>query len=172
MKRIGQNRLEWALLGLIALACAGLSLLQYQWTGEVSRAERARLRAALNDQAGRLIRAFDDELRENCRALLPDATEIREEGAREAHTSRYRQWAASHDRALLARIGVVVPEHGALLLYGIDFEGRMNPMPWPPEWLTLRTVHDAPHAGRGSAAGGSGGLHAHRIPDRRNLPSP
>ncbi len=72
MKRIGQNRLEWALLGLIALACAGLSFLQYQWTGELSRAERTRLRAALNDQAGRLIRAFDDELRENCRALLPD----------------------------------------------------------------------------------------------------
>ncbi len=140
MKRIGQNRLEWALLGLIALACAGLSFLQYQWTGELSRAERTRLRAALDDQAGRLIRAFDDELRENCRSLLPDATEIREEGAREAHTSRYRQWASSHDRALLSRIGVAVPEHGALLLYGIDFDGRMNPMPWPLEWETLRAA--------------------------------
>lgn len=96
VKRIGQNRLEWALLGLIALACAGLSLLRHQWTGEVSRAERTRLRSALNDQAGRLVRAFDDELRQNCRALLPEAAEIREEGVREAHTSRYRQWASSH----------------------------------------------------------------------------
>ena len=65
MRGIRQNRLEWAMVGLIAAVCAALSILQYRWTGEVSRAERARLSSGLNEQMGRLARAFDDELRES-----------------------------------------------------------------------------------------------------------
>ena len=48
VKHLHQNRLEWALLGVIAIVCAVLSFLQYRWTGEVSRAERARLRSGLD----------------------------------------------------------------------------------------------------------------------------
>ena len=70
VNRIGQKRLELALLSLIAVVCMGLAILQYRWTGEVSRAERARLSAGLTEQVGRLTRAFDDELRQNCRAIL------------------------------------------------------------------------------------------------------
>ena len=53
MKRIHQPRLEWALLAIIAVVCAVLSFLQYRWTGEVSRAERARLRASLIEQVNK-----------------------------------------------------------------------------------------------------------------------
>ncbi|MDQ6758769.1 MAG: hypothetical protein M3Z32_02745, partial [Acidobacteriota bacterium] len=114
MKRIRQNRLEWALVGLIALACAGLSILQYRWTGEVSRAERDRLRSGLNEQAGRLAQAFDDELRESCRAVIPAAADLRDKGIPEAHRSRYQGWAASHDASVFARIGIAVPEADTL----------------------------------------------------------
>lgn len=69
-------------MGLIALLCAGLSILQYRWTGDVSRAERARLGSGLSQQAGRLAQAFDEELRENCRTLLPEVPEIREDFVR------------------------------------------------------------------------------------------
>jgi hypothetical protein len=112
VKRIGQARIEWALLGVIAVVCAVLSFLQYRWTGELSRAEPALLRAGLNEQLPRLARAFNEELRDNCTLLLPGAKEIREQGAAEAHRIRYQQWASAHERSLFTRIGIAAPEQG------------------------------------------------------------
>lgn len=151
MKRIGQNRLEWALLGLIAVLCAGLSFLQYRWTGEVSRAEQARLRSALDGQVASFVRAFDEELRESCRTLLPDEAEIKAEGAQEAHRARFEQWSASHDRSLLTRIGIAIPEprQGTLNLFSLDHSGQMAPMAWPPIWEPLRTSMTARMNGAG-----------------------
>jgi signal transduction histidine kinase len=149
VKRIRQNRLEWALLGLIAVVCAGLSILQYRWTSEVGRAERARLSSGLNEQAGRLARAFEDELRESCRAMVPDATDIREEGTLQAHRSRYQQWASSRERNLFLRIGIALPENGQLRLYGIDGEGRIAPIQWPPAWESLRDAMTSRMQGTG-----------------------
>ncbi len=137
MKRIRQARIEWALLGVIAVVCAVLSFLQYRWTGELSRAEPALLRAGLNEQVPRLAQAFNEELRDSWTMLLPDAKEIREHGTVEAHRIRYQQWASSHDRSLFTRIGIAAPEQGTLKLYGIDGEGRIAPMEWPPNWRAL-----------------------------------
>src|ERR1700684_2109374 len=138
VKRIGQTRIEWALLGVIAVVCAVLSFLQYRWTGELGRAEPALLRAGLNERLPRLVQAFNDEVRESCTLLLPDAKEVREQGTVQAHKARYNRWAFSHDRSLFVRIGIAVPEQGTLKLYGIDNEGRIAPMEWPANWETLR----------------------------------
>ncbi len=137
VKRIGQTRIEWALLGVIAVVCAVLSFLQYRWTGELSRAEPALLRAGLNVQVPRLVQAFHQEIHESCAMLLPDAKEIREQGTAEAHRIRYQQWASSHDRSLFTRLGIAVPEQGTLGLYGIDSQGRIAPTEWPPNWETF-----------------------------------
>ena len=136
-------------MGLIAVVCAGLSILQYQWTGDVSRAERARLRSGLDEQVALLVRTFDDEISDSCRALMPDPSEIRAEGIQEANRSHYQEWASSHERGLFARIGVAVPEHGTLRLYGFDGEGRMTPMKWPANWDTLRVTMAARMRGEG-----------------------
>src|SRR5580692_4267501 len=80
VKRIGQARIEWALLGVIAVVCGVLSFLQYRWTGELSRAEPALLRAGLNQQIVRLVQDFNEEIRESCAMLMPDAAELREMG--------------------------------------------------------------------------------------------
>jgi signal transduction histidine kinase len=149
VKRIGQARIEWALLGVIAVVCAVLSFLQYRWTGELSRAEPALLRAGLNEQVPRLVRAFNEEIRESCTMLLPDATGIRQQGAAEAHKTRYEQWASSHDRSLFKRIGVAMPEQGNLKLYGIDGEGRFAGIEWPPNWEILRDAMMARIGGAG-----------------------
>lgn len=125
-------------MGLIAVLCAGLSIFSTEWTGEFSRAERARLSSGLNEQAGRLARAFDDELNQSFRALVPDRTEIRAEGMLEAHRSRYEQWASAHDASLFSRVAVVVPEQGRLTLHAIHSAGRMVSMEWPPSWQPLR----------------------------------
>ena len=150
VKRIGQNRLELALLGLIAVVCAGLSILQYRWTGELSRAERARLRSGLDEQVGHLARAFDDEIRESCAALVPDEAEIRGKGIQEAHRSPptkngLRRMIEPCLRGLEWRR----PEHGTLKLYGVDGEGRMSPMEWPANWETLRAAMSARMQGGG-----------------------
>jgi signal transduction histidine kinase len=149
VKRIGQSRIEWALLGVIAVVCAVLSFLQYRWTGELSRAEPALLRAGLNDQLPRLAQAFSEETRESCTMLLPDAQEIRERGTAEAHRIRHEQWASSHDRSLFTRIGIAAPEQGTLRLYSIDGQGRTAPMQWPPNWEALRETMMARMNGEG-----------------------
>jgi signal transduction histidine kinase len=143
MKRIGQIRLEWALLGVIAVACALLSFLQYRWIGDLSRAELQRLRAGLNEQVGRVAHSFDDELRQSYNALIPDSTQIRSLGVEEAHRARYTQWVPSHDRGLFTRIGIAVPNQGALKLYGIDGDGQVAPMDWPEDWQSMRTAMTA-----------------------------
>ncbi|MDQ6760466.1 MAG: HAMP domain-containing histidine kinase, partial [Acidobacteriota bacterium] len=109
-------------------------------TGEVSRAERERLRSGLTEQTGRLAQAFDDELRDSCRAVIPAAADLRDKGIPEAHRSRYQGWAASHDASVFARIGIAVPEGDTLKLYGIDGQGRMTPMQWPANWESLRVA--------------------------------
>ena len=149
MKRIGQSRMEWALLGVIAAVCAVLSFLQYRWTGELSRAEPALLRGGLNDQVRRLVQAFNDEIRESCLLLAPDANELRENGIAETHKARYEQWAATHDRSLFTHIAVAAPEQGSLRLYSIDSEGRIAPMEWPPNWETLHAAMTARMNGAG-----------------------
>ncbi len=143
MKRFGQTRLEWALLGIMAVVCAGLSFLQYRWTGELSRSDRARLRAGLDEQLHHLAQAFDEEMRRTCLSLLPNPEELREHGRAEAHRIRYEQWASSHDRGLFTRIAVAAPEQGTLKLYGLDNDGRLAPMDWPAEWAALQAAMTA-----------------------------
>lgn len=149
MKRIGQTRIEWALLCIIAVVCAVLSFLQYRWTGELSRAEPALLRNGLNEQVRRLVQSFNEQLRENCTMLLPEAKELREHGAVQAHRVRYEKWVSAHDRSIFSRIGVAAPEQGSLRLYGIDGVGRISPMDWSPEWDTLRAGMTARMKGLG-----------------------
>ncbi len=149
MKRIGQTRIEWILLAVIALVCVILSFLQYRWTGELSRAEPALLRSGLNEQLRRLTQAFNNDIRETCTALLPDAREIRELGIGEAHRIRYTRWASSHDRSLVKRVGIATPEQGKLRLYGIDHEGRIAAEEWPANWEPLRSAMAARVTGSG-----------------------
>ena len=151
VKRIGEARIEWALLVLIGVVCLGFSVLQYRWTGEVSRAERLRLRSGLDDQVHRLSRAFDNEIGESCSALVPPAVELSDEGIATAHASRYRQWASTHDRGLFTRIGVAVPKKGVLRLYSFDGEGSLTPIEWPLKWKALGAEMAARAQGSGPA---------------------
>jgi hypothetical protein len=139
VKPLGQTRTEWALLAVIAAVCAVLSLLQYRWTGELSKAEPALLRAGLNDQLHRMSQAFNNEVRDNCRMLLP-SLQSPATGLTEAFQTRYDQWVSSRDRNLFLRIGLATMEKDDVIVYGIDRAGRVKAMDWPADWEELHTA--------------------------------
>ena len=150
LKGFDQSRVELALLALIGVVCVGLSVLQYRWTGDVSRAERGRLGSGLAEQTGRLARAFQEELSENCKSLLPSVDDIQEQGFREAHQTHFQEWSSSHDSRLFARIGVAVPESGVLNLYSFDGQGKLIESSWPAGWESMRAAMAARIQGEGS----------------------
>src|SRR5262245_4452956 len=58
------RRTPWPLVvaGALVVLLATLATLQYRWLGEVSEAERERMRAALRTRAADFTREFDSEL--------------------------------------------------------------------------------------------------------------
>lgn len=137
-------------------ACAVLSLLQYRWTGEVSRAEGDRLRANLQTQLRQVSRAFDSELNESIYELVPTAREIDEKGRDQAHLAELDRWLRRGRRtAIFSRMAVAEPSGPDLKLYEIETERRiLRPIDWPPQWLSLRDRLTArlQHNGRGRGA--------------------
>jgi signal transduction histidine kinase len=149
VQRIGHTRIEWALLAVIAAVCGILSSLQYRWTGELSKAEPALLRASLNEQLRRLSETFNSEIRETCMSLAPPASEISDGNKSDALRNRYQQWTSSHDRNIFLQIGMAAPENGGLALYGIDASGNAGHIEWPHDWEPLREAMMGRLEGRG-----------------------
>lgn len=153
-------RLEWAVVALLAAVCLVLSILQYRWTGELSLAERSRMRGGLENSVRRIVQNFDGELRAGCQALLPTAEEINENGSAEAHRRRYLEWGAARQSAtLFARVAVAIPDQGELRLSFLDSSGGLNPSGWPAGWdelrtaLTARARHSGPPPGSATESG-------------------
>ena len=92
-----QAWLSWASVGLLAVLCGALALLQHQWLGEISRAEGDRLRTSLQAELGLLSRDFNTEITSACAALIPSTADIEKLGREKAYSSRYFQWKESHD---------------------------------------------------------------------------
>ena len=126
-------------MAFLLVLCVILTALQYRWTGEVSRAEAARLRAGLVEQAQALTRAFDAELSEACAALKPTRAELTESNRVAAWFIRYRDWRATNPRPLFRRIALAVPARGGVELFAPDESaGQAVPLEWPAEWAALR----------------------------------
>ena len=134
-----QTLIEWGFVAFLLVLCGILTALQYRWTGDVSRAEAARLRAGLAGQAQALARAFDTELAEACAALSPARAELSATNLQAAWEARWREWRASNPRPIFRRIGVAVPSRGGVELIGPDEAGeKIGAMEWPADWSPLR----------------------------------
>ena len=83
--RLQQSHVEWGFIALLAGFCVVLSLLQYHWTGEVSRAEAEHLRTGINEQAQHFGQAFDSELSDGCAALTPNGEELNDSNREPIH---------------------------------------------------------------------------------------
>jgi signal transduction histidine kinase len=137
--RLQQPFVEWGLVIFLLVLCGILTVLQYHWTGEVSRAEVTRLRGALSEQAQSLVRDFDSELAQSCRALLPGLSELNTQGREAAHVARLREWKSASPRPLFTRVAIVVPTRDGLELHALDLQAeKFVPMEWPSHWAALK----------------------------------
>ncbi len=134
-------------LGVLALVCAALTVLQFRWTGELARAEFERLAARQGEAAVDFCRGFEEELEGSIRALAPGAGELTESGI----AARAEGWREGGFRPVFRRVALAVPEDGEVGLREVDLEtGAMQEVDWPESWSDLR--RDIGRRARGGGA--------------------
>lgn len=132
---------SWLSLGSLVLLLAILAWYQYRWTGEVSRAERARMRGALTTVLEAYANDFDRELTRL--ALTFTATGPGGTPAELAHglTAARERWQESAaDPRMLRSVWVArIEEDGDVSLHRLDPDAAtLNPAPWPPALTPAR----------------------------------
>ena len=134
-----QTYTDWMFGGLILLLCAGLTVLQYRWTGEIANAELIRLRANLDEQSRALARAFDAELSDSCGQLLPPREDSAAQTREAVLLARFKSWKATSPRPIFSRIAMAVPAQNELQLSSLDQKsGQFMHTNWPDQWSALR----------------------------------
>ncbi len=138
---------EGVFLGVLALVCAALTVLQFRWTGELARAEFDRLAARQGEAAEDFCRGFEEELEGSIRALVPDAGELTEGGI----AARVEGWRERGFRPVFRRVALAIPEGGEVGLREVDLgTGAMKEVDWPESWSGLR--RDIERRARGGGA--------------------
>ena len=138
MEKLRQARLSWLFVGLLAILCGALVVIQNRWIGEIASAQQERLRAALQNSLNRLSHEFNNEITEACAALLPNTSEVSEHGAEQAYAARYIRWRMSHGH-MFARIALIEPRDNALDFKLLDLNAnRFVPAEWPSNWSGMR----------------------------------
>lgn len=136
---------SWATVGLLAVLCLVLAVLQYRWIGEISRAERARLQGVLQSSVQRLAQDFNSELGTAVTVLRPTAESIEELGREGAYAGQWIRWReSSAPTGLIKRAGLAVPE-GETLTIRLFNEAKETfvAAPCPKEWESLRDALQA-----------------------------
>jgi signal transduction histidine kinase len=139
MKNLRQGAwLAWSAVGLLAVLCGVLALLQYRWIGEITDAERSRLREALQSRLNVLARNLNDEVATAAIGLVPHDAAIQQLGRERAYSAQYLEWRNSHD-PWFSRIALAIPADGGVSLLKLDMNtGEFAPADWPAEWNSLR----------------------------------
>src|ERR1700736_2338614 len=145
--------LSWASVGLLAVLCGLLAVLQNNWIREISRAEKERLQNQLQTELNHLSREFNSEITSACSDLLPDASQVEELGREKAYSVRYSQWKESHDR-IFSRMALAVPQGDSLDLFNLDLAtAQFSRADWPSTWASMRGQLMAHLTGGGFDAG-------------------
>jgi signal transduction histidine kinase len=135
-----RSRLSWISMGTLLALCMVLGGLQYRWVGEVSLAERHRLKSGLQASLNRLSRELNTEISAACAAVMPAPRPGAREPREEEYTARYLQWRDSIQHEPVFRsIGRAVPENGDVALRRMDLAtGRFAGAAWPAAWAPMR----------------------------------
>jgi signal transduction histidine kinase len=135
------RRIPWQLpVAAILLALlAALATLQHRWLGEVSEAERERMRAGLRTRASAFTQEFDTELTRVFLAFQVDADLLDRDPAA-ALGGAYERWQGATSAPAIVR--------GIYVLSGMSVESAtlqrfdavrrtLEPAEWPPEFRVL-----------------------------------
>ena len=127
----------WASAGLLAVLCAVLAVLQSRWIGEVSMAERDRLREQLQTGLNHLSADLNNRVTDACAGLIPEASQFDQAGREAVYSNQYRRWKESHE-PVFRRIALAVPESGLVNLSILDLDSaQFTTASWPAEWAGL-----------------------------------
>jgi signal transduction histidine kinase len=125
-------------LGVILLV---LAVLQYQWSGRISRAERERLEADLAVAMSQFRQEFDRELQRLAQACqVPPGTVANKDW--QAYAERMDEWIhAASEAQLVANLYLWVPDgdESSQLLQLNRESRRFAPVPWPAR---LNGIHE------------------------------
>ena len=154
------NKARSLLSGLVVIAlfalCGILGILQYRWTGEVSVAERERLRGILQASLTRFSQDFNSEVAAACRELLPSDSPSDAQSAEKTISALWPEWKRNgRETAIFRRVAIVAPRQATVVLRGLDLDrGVFGEIEWPAEWANLRgriesRLSPQPQQGRG-----------------------
>ena len=135
-----QALLSWLAVGALLLLCGVLGALQYTWIGEVSFAERERLRSSLQASLNRLSLSFNTQLTSACASLVPRNLPLGEEANEKLLATLYREWKeTSEHHGLFRRVALATPDGDSFSLRSLDLDaGVFRPSEWPPEWSGIK----------------------------------
>ncbi len=135
----------------LGVVLVGLALLQYRWLGDVSAAERERMRANLQSRASDVAQALDTELTRMFVAFRVDADRLDSDAAG-AIGEAYAQWKATAAHPALVRaIDIVDPNDAATVRRFDAAANGWSTSAWPPalrDWMARlsRAVPKVPNA--------------------------
>jgi signal transduction histidine kinase len=140
------RRLPWPLLiaAVLLVLLATLATLQYRWLGEVSAAERERMRAGLRTRTSDFTKEFDSQLTRTYVAFHVDNEQIESDPA-SALADAYARWRASSATPELVT-GVYLAEGQTFQTAQIrrldPDRNALDPVEWPPALAASMTrVH-------------------------------
>src|ERR1019366_2498456 len=133
----------WASAGLLAVLCAVMAVLQSRWIGEVTMADRDRLREQLEAGLNRLSADLNDRVAAACAGLMPDSAQFEQAARETVYANQYRRWKETHE-PFFRRIALVIPTDGNLNLSTVDLDSALvTSANWPPEWSGMRDALNA-----------------------------
>jgi len=126
-------------LFLLAVVCGILAFLQYRWIGEVASAENQRLRQELQRNLNLVRRDFNAEIAAAAEAMVPNASEVEQQGRPKAYLDRYER-AGDATKGFFNRVAIAVPEeNGELNLFLFSSkQNEFHEADWPLGWAKLR----------------------------------
>ncbi|HEY3441059.1 MAG TPA: HAMP domain-containing sensor histidine kinase [Paludibaculum sp.] len=135
-----RSLLSWLTMGTLLVLCAVLGGLQYYWVGELSLAERHRLKSGLQASLNRLSRDFNSEISGACATLLPSNQPISRPPPEEAYTARYLQLRESSQfEPVFRAVARAVPQGEDMKLRQMDMAtGLFHDAEWPENWQAMR----------------------------------
>jgi signal transduction histidine kinase len=139
MKWSKRAALELAtILGMVAVVCT-LAVLQYRWTGEISRSEQQRLKTNLTTGVRGFEQEFSYDFERLCEAFEVDP-QVLPSGLEASVIRHQNEWASMASRpALLAGMHIWKLEEGHASFESFDASGRrFAEVPWPERLASLR----------------------------------